>query len=220
MHFLVIGASGRTGSLVVDEALRRGHTVTALVRNANGLETRQGLTNVEGNPLKKEDVERAFTVGQRPAAIISTLNARRTSDSPFAKPMSPPRMMADSAANVVETIKKYGSSKIVVMQALGVGDSFPNLFFAMRWLVRYSNMAAQYSDHDLVDQEVRTSGVNYVLARPTRLIEGETKSVRSYGNQGEGIGAFAVISRSSVASFLVDAAEKDEWDGTTPVISN
>ena len=32
-HLLVIGGSGRTGRLVITEALRTGHSVTALVRD-------------------------------------------------------------------------------------------------------------------------------------------------------------------------------------------
>ena len=66
MRVLVIGGNGRTGRLVVDEALRRGtvptlhspaiafsdgsvgHEVTALVRNPESLEARKGLTVVKG----------------------------------------------------------------------------------------------------------------------------------------------------------------------------
>lgn len=38
MKIAVIGATGRQGKLLVKEALRRGHTVTAIVRNASKLE--------------------------------------------------------------------------------------------------------------------------------------------------------------------------------------
>ncbi|KAL9131727.1 MAG: hypothetical protein Q9217_000402 [Psora testacea] len=197
-----------------------GHTVTALLRNVDSIGSRKGLKKVNGNVLKKEDIDRAFTAGEIPTVVISTLNARRASESPFAKPISPPRLMADSNGNVVEAMKKYGTKKIVIMQALGVGDSFPNLLCVMRWIIRHSNMAAQFEDHAKVDQEIKASGVNYVLARPTRLTEEELKPVRFYGSQGAGIGGFAGISRKSVASFLVDAAEKDDWDRSTPVIAN
>ncbi len=40
MKLLVLGASGRTGRLVVEQALAAGHTVTALVRSPEKLTIR------------------------------------------------------------------------------------------------------------------------------------------------------------------------------------
>lgn len=44
MKIAIIGATGRVGSRLTDEALRRGHTVTALSRSASKLPARDGLT--------------------------------------------------------------------------------------------------------------------------------------------------------------------------------
>ncbi|KAI0484511.1 NAD(P)-binding protein [Xylariaceae sp. FL0804] len=147
MHFLVIGGSGRTGRLVVEEALSRGHTVTALARSPASFpvdETkRAGLTIVRGTPLSRADVAAAFDASppaatatapasasgpvvatdddptdsrpeqsrrrrRRPDAVLVALNARRTSDSPLAaaSPDTPPRLMADSVANVVAEVRE------------------------------------------------------------------------------------------------------------------
>jgi hypothetical protein len=51
-HLFVLGASGRTGSLVVDYALAEGHTVTALVRDPSTVLARPGLTRVTGTPAR------------------------------------------------------------------------------------------------------------------------------------------------------------------------
>lgn len=48
MRFLIIGGSGRTGKLVIEEILERGHQVTALVRNPTSLDKRTGLDIVKG----------------------------------------------------------------------------------------------------------------------------------------------------------------------------
>ena len=210
------------------------------MRNLNAVPARRGLTvikgtigyppqqalrsilNPAGTPLSKSDIVNAVeaTPDDLPKSVIVTLNSGRTSDNPFAKPTAPQRFMADSNANAVAAMKEYGIRKIVVMQALGVGTSFPNLLFAMRWVVRHSNMAVSFEDHEFVDQEIRQTGVDYVLVRPARLTEGEAKPVKMYGDNGDLIGGFAAITKKSVAVFLVDAAEKSEWDHKTPVISN
>lgn len=48
MHIYIVGATGRNGLIVVDEALNRGHTVTALVRNPGALNHHTNLTVIQG----------------------------------------------------------------------------------------------------------------------------------------------------------------------------
>jgi putative NADH-flavin reductase len=43
MNIAIIGATGRVGTRLIDEALRRGHRVTALARTASRLPAREGL---------------------------------------------------------------------------------------------------------------------------------------------------------------------------------
>jgi hypothetical protein len=53
-----------------------------------------------------------------------------------------------------------------------------------------------------------------------RLAEGGVEEVREWVSDGKGVPMMAAITRGSVARFLVEAAEKDVWDGGAPVISN
>jgi hypothetical protein len=218
----MIGGSGRTGKLVINELVQRGHTVTALVRNATSLDARSGLKVVTGTPMEISDISKAIRAvdGELPSAVIVTLNAPRESDSPFAKPLAPPRFMADCNANVVSVMKEFAIPKLVVMQAFGVGESWTNMHCALRLLMSKSNMSYQYEDHNLVDEEVRASSVIHVLVRPARLVEGKAEAVKEWKDDGKGIGMMASISRQSVARWLVDAAVSSEWDNNCPVISN
>lgn len=134
--------------------------------------------------------------------------------------MVPPRFLADSVANAVTAMKQHNVQKIVVMQALGVGDSFPNMSIWMRFVRRYTYMKYSYDDHDLVDKEIRLSGINYVLPRPPWLTNGEAHPVEVFGNTGAGVSNLATVSRKSVADFLLDACERADWDRSTPVIAN
>jgi putative NADH-flavin reductase len=221
MRVLMIGGSGRTGKLVIKELLHRGHQVTALVRNPEAMATEvsAGLKTATGTPMERQDVRHAFEIS-KPDVVIVTLSAPRASDSPFAAVVAPPRLMADSTANVVATMKEFNTPKIVVMQAFGVGESWRNLHCVMRLLMKQSNMIYQYNDHNLVAKETKASGENFVFVRPSRLEEGEAKEIREYADDGKGVPMLAAISRGSVARFLVDAAESDAWDGTAPVITN
>ena len=98
-----------------------------------------GLSILKGTPKSINDIREAFAQ-KRPDCILVTLNAPRATDSPFAKSISPPRLMADSVANAIKAMKEYGTNRIIVMQAFGVGDSFKNLNFLMRLVISKSEM--------------------------------------------------------------------------------
>jgi hypothetical protein len=110
--------------------------------------------------------------------------------------------------------------KIVNLQAHGVGESFPTLFLPVKLLVRYSNMGIGYKDHEQVEMVVKQSDRSYVLVRPARFIKGPSTHIHFYGGKGEGIGSLKTITKESVATFLLDAVEKDEWNGTMLFICN
>lgn len=199
--------------------------MTALVRNEASLDSiaaaNDALTIVKGQPQHAPDVEKAFAATpDAPAAVLVTLNSARTSDNPFAKQTSPPTLMHDAHVNILAAMKIHNTRKIVTLQAHGVGDSFATLFLPVKLLVRHSNMAIGYKDHEQVDKLVKQSGLSYVLVRPARFVAGPSQKVHLYGDTGEGIGFFKTATRASVADFMLDAVEKDDRDGTTPVISN
>lgn len=254
MHFYILGGNGRSGQLVIDDALQRGKPLTISVQAAivNISKDTPSLPSsvipvhfshekallspkvinycltmfddaadgFAGTPLSKEDIEASFLVPTRPDAVIVTLNSARASDSPFAVSIAPRRMMADSHANVTAVMLQHGVSKIVTMSAFGVADSDPNVFCAIRVVLRKTNMKFQFEDHDFVDEEMKQSGANFVLVRPAMLTEGENLPVQVFGNSGEGAGWIPKISRKSVAHFILDACETGTWDRQTPVIAN
>ncbi|KAL3461722.1 NAD(P)-binding protein [Aspergillus heterothallicus] len=220
MHALVIGGTGRTGKLVLDELLGRGHEVTTLARNPDALgDPRPKLNIVKGTPTNLSDVRSAFKL-HTPDVVLVTLNAPRASDSPFAAPISSPTLMADCTTNIIAAMQEFHVRKVVIMQAFGVGESWGNMNCMLQLLMKKSNMYLQYDDHNAVTEIVKGSGVEYVLVRPARLVESEERKVKVWAEHGKGVPLMASTSRVAVAEFLVGAAEGREWDGREPVISS
>ena len=56
MNIAIVGASGNVGIRLVDQALRRGHIVTAIGRDASKLALQPGLTFVTGDANKPGDL--------------------------------------------------------------------------------------------------------------------------------------------------------------------
>lgn len=71
MNIAILGATGRIGSRLLAEALRRGHQVTALVRDPSRLAPREGLSIRQGDAL---DPEMAAATLAGHAALISSVH--------------------------------------------------------------------------------------------------------------------------------------------------
>lgn len=217
MHFLLLGATGRTGQHVVSELLSQGHTAVALVRTTGSLAARPGLTIVTGSPLVKSDIEATLTAAPShapPSAAIITLNTVRKTDSPFAPPLSPPRFLADSAANVCAVLAQAGISRIVVMSTAGVGDSWGPLPWVSKAFMGWTNIKHALEDHNLVDKEIRSTKMDWTLVRASRLEFDDPKKPKSeskgdvttLGSSGVGMRMTDSVSVASAARFLVKVA--------------
>lgn len=241
MQILILGATGRTGNLVLLEALKRGHTVTALVRTPSSLDSlisalpsnqKSNVTLVRGSALNASDVANAIatvSTANIQLVVVSALNLRRTSESPWAAPHptdSPPRMMADSMANVLSglahnPVAGTEKPKVVYVSATGVGPSTYNAHWILRTLIAHSNIKLTYDDHEAAEAELKKAEkeVNWVVVRPGRLTEGDDGNQAKLWPKEKGmLGLTAKTSRGAVAKFLLDAAEGSEWDGKDPII--
>jgi putative NADH-flavin reductase len=222
MHFLILGASGRSGLLTVDEALSRGHTVTALVRKVSSIEARKGLHIIEGTPLNQQDIEKCFATSEPTIdAVIVTLNATRASDSPFAKPTSPAHLIRDSVRNLTAVMEKHGVKRLIMMSSFGIGSSWSQLSWLIKPMFSYTNMKYAISDHHDVDADLHANDrVDWTLVRPVMLTDADAAEIKEFGEFGKGNAMTSSISRASVAKFLIRVGEEEGWSRKAIVISN
>lgn len=212
---LLLGATGRTGRLVIDEALAQGHQVVALARRPDALAPRAGLTVVGGDPASGTDVQRALAGC---SAVISTLNNNRASDSPFAKPVSPAGFMTGVMRHVVAAMQVQQVRRLALLSAAGAGDSFADMPWIFRLLVRKTHLNHTYRDHDDQERVVMGSGLDWTVARPVGLHDGEPKGklVKTSGRDPK---PAMRIARRTVARYLVDCLGDPSSLATAPVLS-
>ncbi len=133
--------------------------------------------------------------------------------------------MANSVRNALEVMREHSVKKMVVLGTKGVGSSRANGGWVFNTVVDRSNLKITFDDHyevqKVLEQEAkRDPAFRWVDVRAVGLNNGDKKPVKEFGNDGKGSGMFNMISRKSVAGFMVDALERGQWDGQTPVISN
>ncbi|MEQ6202233.1 NAD(P)H-binding protein [Sulfitobacter sp. HNIBRBA2951] len=164
---LLYGGSGRTGTIVMEQALTAGHSVRALVRDPFAIsQTHANLTLIKGTPENGDDVVKAM---QGCNAVISTLNNARASDSPFAKPMNRDNLLQDITDLTTATMHDQGQRRIVTLGAAGGGESYDTAPFLMQKLIAWSNLGHAYRDHAMVKSALAASGLDWTVGRAMML---------------------------------------------------
>lgn len=213
---LVLGGSGRTGIHVLRHAIARGHQVRALVRNPAEFKAPAGVQLITGTPGNIDDIRRA---AEGTEAVVSVLNNSRASDNPWAKPVSPPRFMTDASRATLTVMGEQGITRIVATSSQGVAEDWKRVNPIVRGLINISNIKAGFDDHNGVDALMRTSGVDWTLARAVALTDKPAKGPLRAAEPGTGKPA-RFVNRDDLAAFLIDAVEKNAWIRQTPLVWN
>ncbi len=215
MKIAVLGASGSTGRLVINQGIERGHTMTALVRDPARAPSRDGLAVIAGDPMNPADVALALEGAD---GVIVTLNNARTSDAPWAKPISPPNLLETAVRNCAGAMEGSGLTRLVMLSAIGVGDSLPDTQWILRKLIQHTNLGIGYADHNRAEMFLRSSGLDWTLVRAVGLSNSDKTGKLIVGTPREPKPAM-MIPRAMVAGFLLHCIESGEHSRSTPVIS-
>ena len=216
MKVLVVGATGGSGRAAVDELLRRGHEVTAFARRVERLGQRSDrLRTMSGDATDPGAVDGAVC-GQD--AVIVTLgiseNALRVRlRGSAATPMD---VRSRGTRTVMDAMHRYGIRRLVVQTSFGVGatrDLLPLVPRVVFWLV----LRPQIADTERQDEEVRASGLDWVIAQPVNLTDTSSPGMPFASTTGE-VRAMKVA-RECVGRFLVAAVEGDEYVGHSVALS-
>ncbi|MFO0610990.1 MAG: NAD(P)H-binding protein [Polyangiaceae bacterium] len=203
-RILVVGASQGTGALVVKAAIARGMRVTAFARSPEKLRLEHTFLDKRVGDFH----DAASVAGVVPGhdAVIVTASAtsfktlRETKD-----------FFSRGTRYVIDAMKASGVKRIVILSALGVGESRPLVNFVARKLLVDGLLKAAFQDHAVQEEMVMQSGLEWVVARPGRLTDEPGK--KTYVKIPAIEKVPNAISRADVADFLLEGATTDEWVG-------
>jgi putative NADH-flavin reductase len=216
MRLLILGATGRTGQLLVKEGLSQGYEINILVRNRNSLNFDLSAVSVfEGTPTDKEAL---FTAAQGCEAILSALNISRTSDFPWARLRTPENFLSDVMKNIIGVGNQQNIKRIIIITAWGVSETKKDIPFWFRWLINFSNIAYPYRDHERQEALLKQSDFEWTAVRPaglTNSVKMNTVVVSVNNNPKPGL----IISRQNVAKFAINALKNELYIKECPVIS-
>jgi uncharacterized protein YbjT (DUF2867 family) len=111
----------------------------------------------------------------------------------------------------IDAMKEHGVKRLVVLSAFGVGETMPVASWFLRTFLIAGFLKGAFLDHDVQERMTKESGLDFVLARPTRLTDGKANG--KYVRTADLVSVPSSISRADVADFLVEACESTEWVG-------
>jgi len=216
MKILILGATGRTGRLLVEEAVKQGYKINVLVRDENKLTIKSAsITAFEGTPANQQNLLKAM---QGCDAVLSTLNISRKSDFPWAALRTPKDFLSGSMKNIIAAAGKSKINRIVVTTAWGTNETKKDIPKWFAWLIDHSNIGYAYRDHELQEDLLKNSGFDYTIVRPaglTNSLKSKSVIVSLDNNPKPGL----TISRKNVALFMLDALKNNLYQNQCTVIS-
>jgi putative NADH-flavin reductase len=206
MKIGILGATGRTGRPLLEQALRAGHDVTVLVRTPSKLDlAHEHLRVLQGDSMDAAAVER-LVEGQD--VIISVLG-----------PVKPaqPGLMKTTASNLVNAMKKHNVRRLVYLTGAGVQDPKDPPSFAGAVIVPLMKVmaGAMLADSEAGARLIQASDLDWTIVRGPRLGDNPPRGqyVTGYIRTG-----FTEVSRADVADFMLKEATRREYVRESPVI--
>ncbi len=185
MNILFLGAAGKTGRAVVEQALAAGHTVTAFVRDPRKL-ARNDVAVAVGDARNVDDLREALR-GQD--AVISTLGSGLNAKQ---------QLIEGSTTALLEAMASAGAKRLVMLSTFAASPTY-----RATGVMKLASVAMKGTVADKAAGEalLKRSDIDWTIVYATRL----TDDPRSGGYRiVEGtLTDVGTISRSDVADALL-----------------
>ena len=209
MKLVIFGATGHVGQHLVAQALEQGHQVIAFTRSPEKLtQTHRNLRISQGDVLNETQVAGAITGND---AVLVALGMPLGNKE---------QLRAKGTAIIVKAMQQNGVKRLICLSGMGANDSHAMLPALYRYLLVPLLMRPLYRDHELQENIVTASGLDWTLARPA-----------AFGTKGDHTGEYwhgfdprdrklkVKISTADVADFMLRQIDNDTYLHKAPCLS-
>lgn len=216
----VFGASGRTGSEVVLQALERGEKVSCLVRDRTRLKaprdrpelglrkgsmsnfsptTNENILVTKGSVLDSKDVDDVFE-GKDITGVVVALGGK-TREVGLT-------LCQDGTANIIDACKAHGVKRISIITTVGAGDTMDQAPWTFKLLMQ--TMMQKVIDDKNAQEALFLDGpgadLEFCIARPGGLKLGPPSGIVNVID-----GEAGAINRADLATFCLDAVLEPDF---------
>jgi uncharacterized protein YbjT (DUF2867 family) len=212
MKIVVLGATGRTGRLVIEQALTQGDEVVAYVRNRQGVAANLGLKIAVGQLDDMFALQAAINGTDAVLVCLGTHGKRMKKNVD---------LMQKSVPSIIKAMKDAHVARLVLESAYGVGDTARTAGLIAR-VVYKTVVGAIYQDKERSEALLPGSGLKWTSVYPVILTDGplaDAVDVRPM-TQVHKVAGMPKVSRADVARVMLDAARDDRTIGQKLLVSS
>jgi putative NADH-flavin reductase len=196
VKILLFGATGATGRHVLAQALAKGHTVTAFVREPSRLADRdERMRVIVGDTTRDAPAVADAMPGQD--AAVSALGRGNT--------LRADHLIERSMRVIVPAMERAGVRRLILLSAFGVGESRRHAPWVSRVMYRVL-LGNIFRDKLAGERRVRQSSLDWTIVYPTLLTNGPL-TLRYRAGELLELRGMPRISRADVARFILIEAE-------------
>jgi putative NADH-flavin reductase len=189
MKLLVIGSTGRTGKLVVEQGLQRGHEITAFTRRPQELTDVNKLRAVvHGDATTLADIRKAVA-GQD--AVISAVGNSAI------------------AENLIIAMREAELRRLVMTSSRSIVATKPRLPVTLAWMVFHE----AYADLARAEGMLEISGLDWSIVRATMLTDKPFTGQVHIDFEANATGGDWSLTRADYAMTLLDVVENPQMIG-------
>ena len=213
MKVSIFGATGFSGQAILAEALKQGHEVTILVRDASKVQIKhKNLKIVEGNVL---DLQTVASVLHHQETVIQCLGVGGKGDG---KPTS---FISDATKVIVDEMQKQQIKRLIAMSNVGAGNSIafqPWVFtkiilpYFMKWL------KVIIEDKNRMEPIIMNSNLHWTIVRCPNIVDKPAKGTCNATLDGKGLKLS--ITLPDLSKFMVDQLNQTAFIKQAPSVSN
>ena len=206
MKLVVFGATGKIGKEIVKQSLAQGNKVTAFVRDPSKIAlNNNNLKIMTGDIYELTAVTQAV---QGQDAVICSLGSNDLGKT---------TVRSEGTANIINAMKEKHVNRLVVVSAMGVGESWSTLSFVNK-LFFATLLSSARQDHEKQEVVVKESDLDWTVIRPSGLTD--TPLTGSYAI-GENIPAkTSKIARADVAHAIIKELHDNTYLHKAVTITN
>ncbi len=195
MKIIVFGATGKTGQLFLEEALKAGFDITAYVRNPDKLKLKSDhLKIIKGSVLNFEEVSLAMAGND---AVVSCLGGDGNEKS---------TILTEMSDVIVKAMKETKVKRIVYASTAGIHNEFP---FVTNFIVKLF-LGNAIKDHKGAAKNIMIDSLDYTILRPLALTDGPKTGKYRAVTEGVPKGG-KKISRADYASFIAEVVKENKY---------
>jgi len=205
MTATVIGASSLSGTALIQNLIKQGTPVRALVREASRLEiSNEKMTVIEGDVLRPESIQEAL----KGAEVVFSFLGPKGSQKAIA---------ARGTANIIAAMQSQGIDRLLVASVAGIAVPEDQRKGSLIEKLIQIFLKEMYADREEQLRLLQESSLAWTAARLPRLTNDTASgSVRAFFGSPS---PMMKLSREGLADFLIGTWKKGKYIRRAPILA-